>query len=54
MRNLQTLHLSHNTLEGGLPASIGTLRQLQQIDLAFNRLTDPLPDELVQVWNSYK
>jgi len=38
--------LNDNNLEGGLPSSVGTLRRLQQLNVARNLLTEALPEEL--------
>ena len=38
--------LQNNNLEGGLPDSIGTLRRLQHLNVAHNKLTKALPNAL--------
>ncbi|CAA6660068.1 unnamed protein product [Spirodela intermedia] len=45
-RNLRSLLLDGNILEGRIPAEIGRLRQLRFLDVSRNSLTDTIPPEL--------
>ncbi|KAL6839026.1 hypothetical protein ACP4OV_031080 [Aristida adscensionis] len=43
---LRLLNLSHNNLQGEIPASIGSLRRLQRLDLRKNMLTGGIPSNI--------
>lgn len=41
--NLTFLALNNNNLDGTIPSSVGTLSKLKRFDVAYNKLTGPLP-----------
>uniref|UniRef100_A0A2C9VJL1 Malectin-like domain-containing protein n=1 Tax=Manihot esculenta TaxID=3983 RepID=A0A2C9VJL1_MANES len=46
LKDLQTLHLDDNQLQGPIPTSLGKLKELQEIFLQNNNLTGKIPSSL--------
>lgn len=51
MEHLLKLNLSGNKLSGFLPADLGNLRSIRDMDLSANQLSGPIPSELGQQQN---
>ena len=48
------LYLSHNGLRGAIPATLGNLTSLNELDLSFNQLTGSIPTELAHLSRLYR
>jgi hypothetical protein len=48
------LYLSHNQLSGSIPAALGELSSLNELDLSFNQLTGSIPSELANLRRLYR
>ena len=46
LKALYSLNLSHNSLTGQIPPSIGNLRNLESLDLSWNNLSGTIPTQL--------
>ncbi|XP_028071234.1 receptor-like protein 14 isoform X1 [Camellia sinensis] len=46
--NIQSLNLSRNAFEGGIPSSFGKMRELSVLDLSNNNLSREVPNQLVR------
>ncbi|KAL6198943.1 hypothetical protein ACLB2K_028731 [Fragaria x ananassa] len=44
MQSLEMLNLSHNNLSGSIPTSFGNMHGLSYVDISFNELEGPLPN----------
>ncbi|KAH9723684.1 Receptor-like protein 6 [Citrus sinensis] len=45
----RALNLSHNSLTGNIPASLGNMTALESLDLSFNKLHGIIPEQLLAV-----
>lgn len=51
---VQMLYLSHNQLSGSIPAALGKMTNLYELDLSSNKLTGSIPAELAHLSRSYR